>query len=472
MFLFKKHLDRRTFLRGMGATVALPLLDAMLPARALLASLRPAQRLTFVYFPHGAVMSEWIHSGNRQPAAGNPSTSLGTGGATGSIQLGRILEPLSPFANRLTIVSGVENKHAYGPVHAITPGTWLSGTNPGSGIRQPATEIRQPATGNRRPTTGLDSDGATADQIAAECLGRDTLLPSISLAAEEPKRIHAGIWEGQFEESYGRTISFRQGRVPVAMQHSPRAVFDTLFQSRVLTEDCSAGAARPASLLDVVADDIARLRSRLGSIDRAALANYLENVRDVERRVHRAETMVLAAEVTPDEIERRFVERMALMFDLTALAFRADITRVASLMMAAETSSMTYSHAGAPESFHALSHHQNDPEKLDQLVRIQAFHTKAFANFVRSLEGLPDGDASILDRARILFGSNMSNSHAHDHFPLPLAMIGGGCGTRHGFRHVQLPDRTPMSNLLLTVLRRSSVPMQSFGGSTGECGEV
>jgi hypothetical protein len=442
MFLSKKHLDRRTFLRGMGATVALPLLDAMIPARALLASVRRARRLAFVYFPHGAVMDEWISLpavGKRQPATGN-------------VQLGRILEPLSSVANRLTIVGGVENRHAYGPVHALTPGTWLSGSSPRD--------------------KGEPALGATADQLAAEYLGRDTLLPSISLAAEQPKKIHAGIWEGQFDESYGRTISFRHGRVPVAMEHSPRAVFDTLFQSRASTDDCNASSPRPASLLDLVADDIASLRSRLGSADRAALGNYLDNVRDVERRVDRGETMVLAAELAPDEVERRFVEQMTLMFDLTALAFRADITRVASLMMAAETSSMTYGHVGAPESFHALSHHQDDPEKLDQLVRIQTFHTRLFASFIRTLAELPDGDASILDRSLILFGSNMSDSHAHDHFPLPLAMIGDGCGTMLGFRHVPLPDRTPMSNLLLTMLHRAGVPVQSIGDSTGQCGEV
>ena len=174
----------------------------------------------------------------------------------------------------------------------------------------------------------------------------------------------------------------------------------------------------------------------------------------------------------PEEVEQQFVERLSLMFDLVAVAFRADITRVASLMMAAETSSMTYAHAGAPESFHALSHHQNDPEKLEQLVRIQAFHTQAFANFVRTLEGFPDGAGSVLDRSLILFGSNMSDSHAHDHSPLPLAMIGGGCGTLLGLRHAQLPDRTPMSNLLLTMLRRVDAPMQSIGDSTGQCAEL
>ncbi len=461
MFLFKKHLDRRTFLRGMGAMVALPLLDAMLPARALLASMRPTQRLAFVYFPHGAVMKEWIYSGNRQPAAGNRHP------ATGNVQLGRILEPLSPFANRLTVVSGVENRHAYGPVHAITPGTWLSGTNPGSGIRQPATDKRNTGAIGQ-PATGSDSHGATADQIAAECLGRETLLPSISLAAEEPKKIHAGIWEGQFDQNLATTISFSAARTPVRMEFDPRAVFDGLFSVGAKchvpgARDKVPGAGTSRSVLDLVAEDAATLRTHLGVADRAVLGDYLECVRDAERRVEKLERALLA------DSEQQFIDRLSLMFDLTALAFRADITRVASLMMAAETSSMTYSHVGVPESFHALSHHQNDPEKLERLVRIQAFQTKMLANFVRTLEELPDGDGSILDRSVILFGSNMSDSHAHDHFPLPLAMIGGGCGTPLGLRHLQWPDRTPMSNLLLTVLRRAGVPAQSIGDSTGEC---
>jgi hypothetical protein len=449
MFLFKKHLDRRTFLRSMGATVALPLLDAMLPARALLASVRPAQRLAFVYFPHGAVMDEWIDDGRRQTADGiriRQAADHQTAGGPNSRRLGRILEPLLPFANRLTIVSGVENRHAYGPVHAITPGTWLSGTSPRD-------------TGD--PSTRLGAGaalGATADQLAADYLGRGTLLPSISLAAEQPRRIDAGIWEGQFDASYGTTLSIRRGRVPVPMEFSPRIAFDTLFGCD------SASEPQDSSVLDRIAADTASLRTRLGAADRALLGDYLEAVRDVERRVERVEGQLNL------DVEKTFIERLTLVFDLTALAFRADITRVASLMMAAEASSMAYGHMGIPESFHLLSHHQNDPEKLDQLVRIQTFHTRMFASFVRTLAELPDGDASILDRSLILFGSNMCDSHAHDHFPLPLAMIGGGCGTLLGFRHARLPDRTPMSNLLLTVLRRAGVPVQSIGDSSEDCG--
>ena len=400
MFLTKKHLDRRTFLRGMGATVALPLLDAMIPARTLLAltSARPVPRLAFVYFPHGAIMDEWSANG-------------------------RILQPLAPFHERLTIVSGLENRHAYGPVHAITPGTWLS-----------ATSARE--------------RGGTADQLAANHLGGQTVLPSLAVATEEATKIGAGIWEGEYDASFGTTISFRQSGEPVPMEFRPRAVFDTLFPN---------DASGSTSVLDLVADDAASLRTRLGPADRSLLSDYLEAVRDIERRVDRA------------GVEASFTDRMALMFDMIALAFRADITRVASMMMAAEASTMTYEHLGVTGSFHALSHHQNDREKIDKLVRIQTFHTSMFAAFMRTLAALPDGDGSILDRSLILFGSNMSNSHAHDHYPLPLAVAGGGCGRHRGGQHLRYPDRTPIANLLLTMLHRAEVPVQSIGDSCGEC---
>jgi hypothetical protein len=421
MFLTKKHLDRRTFLRGMGATVALPLLDAMIPARTLLAftAARAVPRLAFVYFPHGAIMDEW--------ASSTPSRKVR---AMGTPALGRILQPLAPFRDRLTIAGGIENRHAYGPVHAITPGTWLSGISAREG-------------------------GMTADQIAADHIGQHTPIPSIAVATEEATKICAGIWEGEYDESYGKTISFRSADTPMRMETSPRTVFNMLFRRDLI---------KSASVLDLVADDTASLRKQLGAADRSLLSDYLETVRDVERRV--------------DEVRLRpasfggsgtFTDRMALMFDLIALAFRADITRVASMMMAAEASAMTYEHLGVPDSFHALSHHQNDPEKIDKLVRIQTFHTSMFAAFIRTLAEQPDGDGSLLDRSLILFGSNMSNSHAHDHFPLPLAVVGGACGRHRGGQHLQFPDCTPISNLLLTILRRAEVAVPSIGDSTGQC---
>jgi hypothetical protein len=413
MFISKKHLDRRTFLRGMGATVALPLLDAMIPARTALAATaaRPVPRVAFVYFPHGAIMNEWT------PAD-----------AGRLVELGRILEPLAAFKHRLTIVSGLENRHAYGPVHAITPGTWLSGVSPR-------------ASGDR-------SQGMTADQIAAQHIGRGTSLPSIEVATEETKRIGAGAWEGDYSDSLGTTVSFRGSSAPLPMEFSPRNLFDKLF----------AAGGRSRSVLDLVAADTADLQKRLGAADRAVLCRYLDTVRDVERRLE-----------TPED---SFAERLRLMFDMIALAFQADITRVASFMMAAETSQMTYGQVGVPDPFHLLSHHQNDPAKIERLIRIQSYHTRVFATFVRTLADMPDGDGSMLDRSLILYGSNMSNSHAHDHFPLPLAVLGGGCGKLRGGQHLRYPDRTPISNLLLTMVQRAGVPVESIGDSSGECAEV
>ncbi len=239
------------------------------------------------------------------------------------------------------------------------------------------------------------------------------------------------------------------------MESSPRTAFDTLFGCDAVSEP------HDSSVLDRIAADVAGLRTRLGAADRAVLGDYLEAVRDAERRVEGVE-----GELNLD-VEQAFVERLTLMFDLTALAFRADITRVASVMMAAEATSMTYAHVGAPESFHLLSHHQNDPENLEKLVRIQTYHTRMFARFIQTLAELQDGDGSLLDRSLILFGSNMSNSHLHDHFPLPLAVVGGR-RTLHGGQGLQYPERTPMSNVLHEVLGRAGVPVPPIGERSGD----
>jgi hypothetical protein len=439
MFIFKKHLDRRTFLQGMGATVALPLLDAMMPAFATAAT-RAVPRLAFVYFPHGAVMDRWT------PAGDGPDATFG-----------EILEPLTPFRDRVTIVSGIENTHAYGPVHAITPGTWLSGLSPRmNGMPD-----------ERSSRAGAASDWTTADQVAANDLGGETRLPSIEAATEEPREIGTGPWEGSYGSSFARTISFRAA-APRPMSASPRELFDRLFVRGAAADVQSAIDAPSASILDRVAAQAADLSRRLGVRDRATVREYLDGIRKLERRVDRAEALMFAAPQSA-LAEEAFTERLSLMFDLIALAFRADITRVASCMMAAETSTMTYSHIGVPDPFHSLSHHQNDPARMDALVRIQRYHTAAFAGFVRTLAELPDGDASLLDRSLILYGSNMSDSYRHDHYPLPLAVVGGGCGALCGGGHVRCEERTPLSNLLLTLIRRAGAPAASLGDSTGEC---
>lgn len=435
MFISKKHLNRRTFLRGMGATVALPLVDAMLPAGTALAATaaRATPRMLFVYFPHGAIMSEWT-----PPASGR------------LVQLGRILQPLMPFRDRLTIVSGIENRHAYGPVHAITPGTWLSGTSP-RGSRS----LRQ---------------GASADQIAARHCSGDTLLASIELATEAPRHICAGAWAGDYHHGFGTTISFRAHAAPQPMEFSPRNTFEKLFATRATAGERARREQTSASVLDLVSADTKSLQTRLGPADRAVLGNYLDTVRDVERRAAKADA-ALHADAGALDAAAAFAERLHLMFDMIALAFHADITRVVTFMMAAETSSMTYHHVGVINPFHQLSHHQNDPAKIEELILIQAYHTRVFASFVERLAYLPDGDGSVLDRSLILYGSNMSDSHAHDHFPLPVAIVGGGCGRVRGGRHLRCPDRTPQSNLLLTMLDRAGVPVESFGDSTGKLSE-
>jgi hypothetical protein len=411
MFLSKRHLDRRTFLRGTGATVALPLLDAMIPG--LTTAGKPVPRMAFIYFPHGAIMNEW--------------TPAETGRR---FQLGRILGPLASFKERLTIVSGLENRHAYGPVHALTPGTWLSAVSPG----------------------GDSPDAITADQIAAQHLGRDTPLASIEVAAEAPLPISAGVWEGRYSTSLGSTISFRGSSTPLPMEFNSRKVFDQLFARDATARERALCAEHGTSILDLVAADAAHVRAQLGRSDRTLLRDYLDTVRDVERRV---------------DTTTAFAERLTLM-----LAFQGDVTRVATFMMAAETSQTTYDDLGVTDSFHALSHHQNDPAKVEKLVRIQRYHTEAFASFVQRLADVSDGDGSLLDQSLILYGSNMSNSHAHDHFPLPLALLGGAGGTVRGGQHLRYPDRTPESNVLLTMLQRCGVPIESIGDSTGGCTEV
>ena len=438
MFVTKKHLSRRTVLRGAGAALSLPLLDAMIPARTALAqtAAAPKPRMGFVYFPHGAIMSQWT------PAADGRE-----------LELPALLKPLEPFKKKLTIVTGLENKHAVGPTHAITPGTWLSGVSP---------RISHDPYG-----------GVTVDQIAAEHIGQDTPLPSLEVSTEEP--VGGGACDRNYGCSYGATISFRTPTTPLPMEFNPRKLFQRLFGQGDTREEREAAAAQYASILDVVAGKAAALQRRLGPADRALLGDFLESVREIERRVQKMEANDLSKIALPDApvgIPNAFPDQVDLMFDTVALAWTANITRITSLMMAAEVSNMTYNHVDVPDAFHALSHHQNNAAKLERLARVQAYNTRAFARFVQKLEQTPDGDGSLLDHSIILYGSNMSNSNAHDHFPLPAAVVGGGCGKIKGGQHLRCPERTPVANLLVTLLDRAGVPVERVGDSTGELSEV
>jgi Protein of unknown function (DUF1552) len=437
MFITKKHLSRRTFLRGAGVAVGLPLLDAMVPAWTALAqtAASPKPRMGFMYLPHGAIMEQWT------PAA------EGTG-----FELTPILKPLAPFRKQVTIVSGLENKPTIAPpVHALNPGTWLSCVT---------------------PRVGQDPNGGvTVDQIAAAHIGQDTPLPSLEVATEG--RGGGGACDRNYGCSYGGTISFRTPTTPLPMEADPRKLFERLFGQGDTPQERKAIARQYSSLLDLVSQEAADLRRTLDAPDRARLGDYLESVREIERRVQKMEERDLTSLDLPDvPVGTTFDQRLNLMFDMIALAYQANLTRVFSFMMAGEGSNVTYNHIGVSDAFHPLSHHQNDKSRKERLVKIQTYHTQALAKFLAKLAAMPDGDGSMLDHSILLYGSNMSNSNAHDEFPLPTLVVGGGCGKMKGGQHLKYADRTPLANLLLTLLDRAGIPVEKVGNSSGVFAEV
>jgi hypothetical protein len=439
MFITKKHIARRTFLKSAAATVSLPLLEAMIPAGTALAqtAANVGPRMGFFYFPHGAVMSNWT-----------PETT-GT-----DFELKSILAPLADHKNYLTIVSNLENKRAYGPVHAITPGTWLHGEAP---------RVSHEPFG-----------GTTIDQIAAQYIGQDTPLPSIEVATETSGA--AGSCDRAYGCSYAGTISFRTPTTPLPMENNPRKLFQTLFGVGDNAEERERLAMQTSSILDLMLEESNQLARKLGATDRVVLNDYLETVREIERRVQKTAEHDLSHMELPDApqgIPGSFDDHIKLQLDLILLAYQGNITRIASMMLAAEVSNQTYNHVGVSDAFHPLSHHQNDPNKIARLLRIQEYHSRVFAGFVDKLAQMPDGDkGSMLDNAIILYGSNMSNSNAHDHYPLPAVLVGKGGGTIRGGQHIAASERTPVSNLMLTVLDRIGLQQESLGDSTGRFDEV
>ena len=437
MFIFKKHLSRRTFLRGTGVVVGLPFLDAMVPAWTAIAqtAASPKPRMGFMYLPHGAIMEAWT------PAAeGN------------GFELSPILKPLAPFQKQLTVVSQLQNKGAIAPpVHALQPGTWLSCVLP---------EMGQDPHG-----------GVTADQIAAAHIGQDTPLPSIEVATEG--RGGSGACDRSYGCSYGNTISFRTPTTPLPMEADPRKLFERLFGQGDTAQERQAIAKQYSSILDLVSQEAADLQRSLDAPDRAKLGDYLESVREIERRVQKMEAQDLSSLELPEvPVGANFDQRLNLMFDMIALAYLANLTRVFTYMMAGEGSNVTYNHIGVSDAFHPLSHHQNDKAKKDRLVKIQTYHSQVFAKFLDKLAKMPDGDGSVLDHSILLYGSNMSNSNAHDEYPLPTIVVGGGAGKLKGNQHLRYPDKTPLANLLQTLLDRAGVPVEKFGDSTGLFSEV
>jgi hypothetical protein len=437
MFISKIHLPRRAVLKALGATVGLPLLDAMIPAGTALGRTAAAPRpcLSFVYFPHGAVMDQWT------PPEEGP--------------LSRILAPLAPFRQQLTVISGLENRAAIAPpVHAITPATWLSCNTP--------------------RVTPEPWAGVTVDQLAAVQLRHETRFDSIQVATEAVGG--EGASDRVYGDTYVKTISFRSSTTPLPMEHDPRKVFQSLFSLSEHVSGSEQGfvGRTHRSVLDLVRHEAADLSRNLGPRDQVRLDDYLTKLRSIEQRVH---AFMPSQPMPPPQEGLRdpptaFDEHVRLMFDLIALAHEAGLTRVSTFMMAAEVSNQSYGFIGVTDSFHALSHHGNSPAKLERLAKVQTYNTALFAEFVSKLARIDDGDGSMLDHSLIVYGSNMSNSNLHTHSGLPVALVGGMCGKLPGGRHLRYPEGTPLANLHVALLNKLSVPTADFGDSTAELSAI
>jgi hypothetical protein len=431
----KKHLPRRTFLKGVGVTAALPLLDAMIPALTAAPKLTP--RVGFVYLPHGAIMTEWTP---QQEGAGFEFT--------------RILKPLEPFRDSINVVTGLHHKAAdTTAVHSLSPTTWLSGVRP-------------------KPTQGVDAfAGVTADQIAAQHISQDTMLPSLELATEDHSDL-IGSCDRDYGCIYMNTLSWRTPTTPLPMEVNPRKVFERMFGQGGSPAERQQRNLEERSMLDAITREANDLSRGLGARDRSTMSDYLDNVREIERRIQRASNEQDKADLklpeAPAGIPYSYEEHVRMMYDLAALAWQANVTRVFTYMVAREVSNRTYPQIGVPDGHHATSHHQNKPEKIEKLVKIQNYHIGLFADFLKKLQSTPDGDGNLLDHSVILFGSNMSNSNLHNHFPLPNLIAGSAAGRIKGGRHLRYADHTPMSNLLITMLDRVGVPTDHLGDSTGE----
>ena len=432
----KKHLSRRALLRAAGASVALPLLDSMVPALTAQnqTAARAVRRLGFVYVPHGAIMKNFTPSAEGRDFAFSP-----------------ILSPLEPLRERVVVVSNLAHHTADNAgVHSLSPPTWLSGVRPAE------------KEGNIR-------GGTTADQIAAETFGRDTQFPSLELATEDHSNL-IGACDGGYSCTYINTLSWRTPTTPLPMEVNPRVVFERLFGDGGTREERLARIQQNRSVLDAVTQQAKRLNMRLGAPDRNALNDYLENVREIERRLAKSSTQQ-ASPVTsmpaPLGIPESFEEHIKLMFDLQVLAYQADLTRVSTFMLARELSQRTYPAVKAFDPHHSVSHHQDDPVKIDTLTRIQTYHASMFAYYLEKLRSTADGDGSLLDHSLILYGSNMSSSNLHNHYPLPVVLAGGAAGRLAGNRHLKCAEETPMTNLLVSLLDKSGIPVERLGDSTG-----
>ena len=434
-FLTSKSLPRRTVLRGVGATVALPFLEAMVPAfsRRGRAAGTPVHRFQTFYVPNGMAMEYWSPKGEGS-----------------AFELSPILEPLGPYRDQMLVLSGIKASWNY--IHAGASGSFLTGTTRGG-----RTEVE------------IIAD-VSMDQLLARQFARETQVASLELAMDAPN--NAGACTGNLSCVYTHTLSWRSPTQPLPMEHNPRAVFERLFGDSGSTERAARDARlrQHKSILDSVIEKLAGLKKELGPQDQVKVDEYTESVRDVERRIQRAEQqrdVELPVIEEPQGVPPVFEDHLALMLDLQLLAFRSDLTRVISFMLGKEQSARPYPQIGVPEAHHPLSHHENRPELIAHLSKINRYHTQLFSQYLAKLRATPDGDGSLLDHMTILYGAGISNSTRHSGDNLPLLVMGGGAGRLKGGRHLTYADKPSMANLLVTLMDKLDVPVERLGGSTG-----
>jgi len=446
MFITKKALPRRTFLRGVGATLALPLLDAMVPASTALAqtAANPVRRLGFIYLPNGVArnftgINYWTPAGE------------GTG-----FELSPILSPLAPYRDRLLVVSGLAQHQAdafddgANGDHTRGTSSWLTGVH-------------------CKRTEGADvRNGISADQIAAKHLGQATALPSLELAID--LNFLGGQCENSYSCAYLNTLAWSSDTTPLPTENNPRIIFERLFGDGGTSEQRIAQAKRNQSIIDSVLADLDKLQSSLGTADRTTVTEYLDSVREVERRIQRIEARDASELPTlerPAGVPDRFDEHVKLMYELQWLAFRSDMTRVVTFMLGRELNFRTYPEIGITEGHHGLSHHQDNPTQLAKYARLNTYQTELFAWFLDKLKSTPEGDGTLLDHSMFMYGAALSNPNLHAHYDLPIAVVGGGAGQLRGGRHLAFRTETPMTNLLLSLLDKAGVPVEKLGDSTG-----
>jgi hypothetical protein len=441
MIITKKAIDRRTVLRGMGVTIALPLLDAMVPA--LRAAVKPTIRFGAVYVPNGIVMENWT-----------PATQ-GAG-----FEFQPILKPLEPFRDRLLVLSGLNS----------VPPPWSNDSHPRASTRF-LTDVPPKATRN---LAALEA-GTSMDQIVAKRFAGETQLASLELALESSES--AGACSSGFSCAYTSTIAWSSPSTPLPMEHDPRAVFERMFGDSASTDPSvrRARSEEDGSILDSVSQKLADLGRYLGAGDRAKLDEYFAAIRDVERRIQMAEQkndQEMPVMGPPAGVPDSFDEHARIMYDLFALAYQVDLTRVVTFMIGRESSGRTFPEFGIPDAHHPLSHHQDDPVKLAKLTKINTYHIKLFSDFVEKLRTTPDGDGSLLDHVMMIYGSGMSNGNGHVPYNLPILLVGGGGGSLRPGRNIQFAKDTPLANLHVTLLDKFGVRVEKMFDSNGTLGEI